>query len=140
MTFSELLRIEFIKMKRAKIILLLLMFPILVVIHGIETLCAHFSPKYTDAWAAMFIQSALVYTYYLLPLFMIIVCNMIAGREISNNGIRKMLVLPIHRYQLSLAKFCVLVCYLLLEMLMFLLVFVINGKIATYTAGITEII
>ena len=39
--------------------------------------------------AAMFIQSALVYAYYLLPFSMIVVCVMIAGRETGNNGILK---------------------------------------------------
>ena len=47
------------------------------------------------AWAAMFIQSALVYAYYLLSFSMIVVCVMIAGRETGNNGILKMLALPV---------------------------------------------
>ncbi len=49
----------------------------------------YFTPEYTNAWPAMFIQSALVYAYYLLPFSMIVVCVMIAGRETGNNGILK---------------------------------------------------
>ena len=69
---------------------------------------------------------------------MIVVCEMIAGRETQNNGILKMLALPVSRYALSLAKFCVLMFYLLMEMVVFLIVFVIAGLIATNTMGITE--
>lgn len=138
MRFSELLRIEFMKVKRSKIVPLIFIAPLLVVISGIANLSSYFTPEYTNAWPAMFIQSALVYAYYLLPFSMIVVCVMIAGRETGNNGILKMLALPISRYILSLAKFFVLVFYLLMEMVVFLVVFVIAGLVATQTMGITE--
>lgn len=138
MTFLGLLRIEFAKVKRSKIIPLIFIAPLLVVTSGIANLSNYFTPEYTDAWPAMFIQSALVYAYYLLPFSMIVVCVMIAGRESQNNGILKMLALPVSRYTLSLAKFCVLVFYLLMELVVFLVVFVATGRIATGTMGITE--
>ena len=138
MRFGELLRIEFMKVKRSKIIPLIFIAPLLVVISGIANLSSYFTPEYTNAWPAMFIQSALVYAYYLLPFSMIVVCVMIAGRESGNNGILKMLALPVSRYALSLAKFCVLAFYLLMEMVVFLAVFVIAGLVATQTMGITE--
>ena len=123
MNFSELLKIEFMKVKRSKIIPLIFIAPILVIISGIANLSTYFTPEYTNAWPAMFIQSALVYAYYLLPFSMIVVCVMIAGRETQNNGILKMLALPVSRYSLSLAKFCVLVFYLFMEMAVFMLCF-----------------
>lgn len=58
---------------------------------------------------------------------MIVVCVMIAGRETQNNGILKMLALPVSRYTLSAAKFCVLLFYLFMEMIVFLIMFVIAG-------------
>lgn len=138
MRFGELLRIEFMKVKRSKIVPLIFIAPLLVVISGIANLSSYFTPEYTNAWPAMFIQSALVYAYYLLPFSMIVVCVMIAGRETVNNGILKMLALPVSRYALSFAKFCVLAFYLLMEMVIFLVVFVIAGLVATQTMGITE--
>ena len=81
MSFLELLKIEFIKVKRGKMIPLIFIAPLLVVASGVSNLQNYFSPEYTNAWAAMFIQSALVYAYYLLPFSMIVVCVMIAGRE-----------------------------------------------------------
>ena len=138
MSFLELLRIEFTKVKRSKMILLIFVAPLLVVSSGVANLSRYFTPEYTNAWPAMFIQSALVYSYYLLPLSMIVVCVMIAGRETGNNGILKMLALPVGRYALSMAKFCVLVFYLFMEMAVFFAVFVIAGTVATKAMGVTE--
>ena len=138
MSFLELLKIEFMKVKRGKIIPLILIAPLLVVTSGVANLHEFFTPEYTNAWAAMFIQSALIYSYYLLPFSMIVVCVMIAGRETENNGVLKMLVLPISRYALSAAKFFVLLFYLFIEMVVFFAVFVIAGLIATGSKGITE--
>jgi len=138
MNFLELLSIEFTKVKRSKIVPLIFVAPLLVVVSGVLNLSRYFTPEYTNAWPAMFIQSALVYAYYLLPFSMIVVCVMIAGRETQNNGVLKMLALPISRYSLSLAKFFVLMFYLLMEMVVFLAVFVVAGLIATTTMEITE--
>lgn len=138
MRYFELLKIELIKIKRSYLIPLIFIAPLLVVASGVANLRSYFTPEYTNAWAAMFIQSALVYAYYLLPLSMVVVCVMIAGRETGNNGITKMLALPVSRYALCAAKFCVLMICLALEAAVFLAVFVIAGLIATHSAGITE--
>jgi lantibiotic transport system permease protein len=138
MSFLDLLKIEFMKVKRSKIVPLIFIAPLLVVVSGVASLSNYFTPEYTNAWPAMFIQSALVYAYYLLPFSMIVVCVMIAGRETGNNGILKMLALPVSRCALSIAKFCVLTFYLFMEMVAFLVVFVIAGLIATQTMGVTE--
>ena len=138
MSFLELLHIEFMKVRRSKIVPLIFVAPLLVVVSGVANLSRYFTPEYTNAWPAMFIQSALVYAYYLLPFSMIVVCVMIAGRETGNNGILKMLALPVSRYALSIAKFCVLTFYLLMEMIVFLAVFVIAGTVATNTMGVAE--
>lgn len=138
MRFRELLKIEFIKVKRSHIVPLIFVAPLLVVISGVANISQYFTPEYTSAWPAMFIQSALLYAYYLLPFSMIVVCVMISGREKGNNGILKMLALPVSRYSLCAAKFCVLLFYLFMEMLVFLAVFVAAGLVATQTMGITE--
>lgn len=138
MNFWELLKIEFEKVKRSMIVPLIFIAPLLVVGSGVANLSMYFTPEYTNAWPAMFIQSALLYSYYLLPFSMIVVCVMIAGRETQNNGIMKMLALPVSRQALSLAKFCVLMFYLFMEMVVFFVTFIIAGWIATTTSGITE--
>ena len=138
MNCFALLKIEFTKVKRSKIVPLIFIAPLLVVISGVANLSRYFSPEYTNAWSAMFIQSALVYAYYLLPFSMIVVCVMIAGRETQHNGILKMLALPVSRSALSLAKFGILVFYLFMEIVVFLIVFLFTGIVATHTAGITD--
>ncbi len=131
-------KLPFMKVKCSKIAPLIFIAPLLVVSSGGANLSRYFTPEYTNAWPAMFIQSALLYAYYLLPFSMIVVCMMIAGRETGNNGILKMLALPVSRHALSIAKFCVLAFYLLMEMIVFLTVFVIAGTVATTTTGVTE--
>ena len=138
MKFFALLKIEFMKVRRSKIVPLIFIAPLLVVISGVANLSQYFTPEYTNAWSAMFIQSALVYAYYLLPFSMVVVCVMIAGHETGNNGILKMLALPISRHLLSIAKFCVLVFYLFMEMVVFFVVFVIAGTVATNSMKVTE--
>ena len=138
MNFLELLHIEFMKVRRSKIVPLIFIAPLLVVVSGVANLSRYFTPEYTNAWPAMFSQSALLYAYYLLPFSMIVVCVMIAGRETGNNGILKMLALPVSRHALSAAKFCVLAFYLLMEMVVFFAVFVVAGTVATGTMGVTE--
>lgn len=81
MSFFDLMKIEFMKVRRSKIVPLIFIAPLLVVVSGIANLSSYFTLEYTNAWPAMFIQSALVYAYYLLPFSMIVVCVMIAGRE-----------------------------------------------------------
>lgn len=138
MNFIELVRIEFMKIKRSKIVPLIFIAPLLVIISGISSLSTYLTPEYTNAWPAMFIQSALVYSYYLLPLSMIVVCVMISSRETQNNGILKMLALPINRSAVSLAKFCVLLSFLCMEIIIFFVAFIVGGLIATTTMEVTE--
>ena len=138
MKFLDLLGVEFMKVKRAKIVPLIFAAPLLVIASGVANISMYFTPEYTNAWPAMFIQSALVYAYYLLPFSMIVVCVMIAGRETRNNGVLKMLALPVNRKALSLAKFFVLMFYLFMEMVVFLAVFAVTGMLAASTMGITE--
>ena len=55
MSFLELLKIEFMKVKRSKIVPLIFIAPLLVVASGVASLSRYFTPEYTNAWPAMFI-------------------------------------------------------------------------------------
>lgn len=89
MRFSELLKIELMKYRRSKIIPLIFIAPILVVSSVLPILVRISLQEYTNAWPTMFIQSALLYAYYLLPFSMIVVCVMIASQETNHNGLLK---------------------------------------------------
>ncbi|MCI6157077.1 MAG: ABC transporter permease [Peptoniphilaceae bacterium] len=138
MKFQNYLQTEFLKTKRSKILPLLFLAPILVISSGISSLSRYFTPEYENAWQAMFVQSALLYAYYLLPLTMIVVCLMLQQRESGNFALRKMLSLPISRQKLSLAKLVVALMYLLAEVLIFFLLFVVVGLFYAKSAGITQ--
>lgn len=138
MSIIELLKIEFMKVKRSMILPLLLIPPILVVVSGVFSISMYMTPEYTNAWSAMFIQSALLFGYYLLPFSMVVVCVMIANRETKNNGILKMLALPISKEKLALTKFFVLLSFLAIQLLIFFISFVIAGIIATKIMNVTE--
>ena len=56
MSFLDLLKIEFMKVKRSKIVPLIFIAPLLVVVSGVANLSNYFTPEYTNAWPAMFIQ------------------------------------------------------------------------------------
>ncbi len=135
--FFDYLSIELLKAKRGKIFPILLIAPILVVVSGISALNMYLTPEYPDPWAAMFIQSALLFSYYLLPFSMIVVCIMLQSREKQAGGILKMLALPVSKTKMILAKFAVLVGYLLVEILVFLLVFILAGM---YTSATNKLI
>ena len=72
MSFLDLLKIEFMKVKRSKIVPLIFIAPLLVVVSGVASLSNYFTPEYTNAWPAMFIQSALVYLILTTVLFVFI--------------------------------------------------------------------
>ena len=54
MSIIELLKIEFMKVKRSMILPLLLIPPILVVVSGVFSISMYMTPEYTNAWSAMF--------------------------------------------------------------------------------------
>ena len=61
MRFRERLKVEFMKVKRSHIVPLIFVAPLLAVISGVANISQYFTPEYTSAWPAMFIQSALLY-------------------------------------------------------------------------------
>ncbi|MBD5423880.1 MAG: ABC transporter permease subunit [Allobaculum sp.] len=138
MNIWQLFQIELFKTKRTHILPLLLLAPFLVVISGIANISRYFTPDYTEPWKAMFIQSALVYAYYFLPFSLIVVCAMVIVKEHRQGGSRKMGTLPISRFKLGLAQFGVLVWFLVLELLLFFLIFSIAGWITMYRLHLNQ--
>jgi len=138
MRFLELLKIEFMKVKRSKLLPILFIPPLLVVISGVASMSMYLAENPGSAWQAMFVQSSLLFGYYLLPFSMVVACVLISGREKQNNGILKMLSLPIDRHKIATAKFFVLLFYLAVEILIFFLCFIVAGFVATGAMGINE--
>lgn len=134
----KLLRLELKKTKRSFIIPILLIPPLMVVFSGVASMSMYLKENAQNAWESMFLQSALLFAYYLLPLVMTVVCVLISQREKQNNGILKMLALPVSHHKLVAAKFLVTVFYLIIEMLMFFFFFLIAGLVAVKNAQVSQ--
>jgi len=135
---GKLFRLELMKTKRSFILPVLLLPPLLVVLSGVASMSTYLKDNAQHAWEAMFIQSAMLFAYYLLPLGMTVVCVLISQREKQNNGMLKMLTLPVPRKKLAAAKFLVLVYYLILEILIFVLSFLVAGAVAVHNAQVSQ--
>jgi len=138
MSFLELLKIEFMKVKRSKILPILFVAPLLIVISGAGSIAGYMEDMADYVWQAMFVQGGLLFGYYLLPFSIIVICTLVSGREQQNKGILKMLSLPVDRGRIAMAKFIVQLCYVGLEILIYFLCFVFVGVIATHFMGISD--
>ena len=140
MSFLQLIATEFKKTKRSKIILLLTIAPLLMVVSGVASLKIYMTENYVGAWSAMFVQSALGMAYFLTPLSMVVLCVLLSQLELKNNGILKMLALPVSRAKLALAKLVVLISYLGVQLLIFFIFFIVAGLYTTHVTKVAEAI
>ena len=140
MSFLQLIATEFKKTKRSKIILLLTIAPLLMVVSGVSSLKIYMTENYAGAWSAMFVQSALGMGYFLIPLSMVVLCVLLSQLELKNNGILKMLALPVSRAKLALAKLVVLISYLGMQLFIFFVFFIVAGSYTTHVTKVAEAI
>jgi len=84
----------------------------------------------------MFVQSGLLLGYFLLPFSMAVLCVLLSQRERTNNGMLKMLALPISRAKLAVAKLIVLISYVGIQLFLFFLFFIAAGLYTTYVTKI----
>ncbi|MBZ9623152.1 ABC transporter permease [Clostridium sp. FP2] len=138
MSFLHLVSNEFKKTKGSKIILLLIIAPLLMAVSGVSSLKMYLSENYVGAWSAMFVQSALGMAYFLIPLSMIVLCVLLSQLELKNNGILKMLALPVSRAKLASAKLVVLISYLGVQLFIFFLFFIVAGLYTTHVTKVSE--
>ena len=125
MSFLQLIATEFKKTKRSKIILLLTIAPLLMVVSGVASLKMYMTENYVGAWSSMFVQSALGMAYFFVPMSMIVLSVLLSQLELKNNGILKMLALPVSRAKLALAKLVVLIGYLGVQLFTFFVFFIV---------------
>jgi hypothetical protein len=148
MSFLAILKIDFIKVKRSKVLPVLFVAPLLIVISVVGSIAGYMEYMAGYTWQAMFVQGGLLFGYFpgllfgyfLLPFSIIVICTLVSGREQQNKGTLKMLSLPIDRSRMAMAKFVVLLCYVGLEILVNFLCFVVVGVIATHFIGIDDML
>lgn len=137
MKFTDLMKMELMKIRRSKIILLLMLPGILVIITGMASISDYISQQPDHAWEMMFVQSSLMYSYYLMPLSLVVICTMMLQREYVGRGILKTLTLPINPQKVSLAKMALILILLFTELFLYFLMFIAAGIITGLAAGIS---
>lgn len=118
MSFLSLLGVEFKKIRRSKIILILLLPVLLLWIPPILNADINFNMQAEGISPEnnFFVQSFLGFSWFMFPASMVICTVMLNQTERGNKGILKMLALPINTAKLALAKFTVLLILAAVQM------------------------
>lgn len=135
MSFLSLLSVEFQKIRRSKIILILSVAVIILWLPSIFNGNMNFqmqaegiAPEYN-----FLIQGFLAMSWFIFPASMVVSTVLLNQTEKSNHGILKMLALPISTAKLCIAKFVVLVSLSAIQVLMSVVMYYISAIIMTGT-------
>lgn len=140
MSFLSVLGIELQKIKRSKIMIIMSLPCLIVILSGLLSIGRYITDKASEPWAAMFVQSTLMFAYFMMPFSIIILCVLMSQMEHQNKGIVKMLSLPIDTKKISFAKFCIIVFLIAAQMLLYFAFFTIGGIITSALVGIDIVI
>lgn len=135
MSFLSLISVEFKKIKRSKIILILLAAAIILWLPSIINADLNFkmqaqgiSPEHN-----FLIQGFLGMAWFMYPASMVVGTVLLSQTERGNRGILKMLALPINTAKLCIAKFVVLLALAAIQILMTVGMYFISAAIVTQT-------
>lgn len=135
MSFLSLIGIEFKKIRRSKIMIIFVLAVIMLWLPSIINADLNFkmddigiSPEHN-----MFIQGFMGMAWFMFPASMVVATVLLTQTERSNQGILKMLSLPVSTAQLCLAKFIVLIILGAIQMLMATAMYYICIAIASHT-------
>lgn len=134
MSFLSLLGIEFRKLRRSRILFILLL-PVAIlwlpsILNARVNLtpaAAAISPEYN-----FLIQGYMGMAWFMIPATFIICTVLLTQTERKNNGILKMLALPLDPGRLCLAKFVVLLSFGVIQLLMTAAAYYISAAAATH--------
>lgn len=137
MNFLSLVSVEFKKIKRSKIFLILLAAAVILWIPSILNAQMNFgmlaegiSPENN-----FFIQGFMGMSWFMFPASMVVGTVLLSQTEIKNKGILKMLALPVCTVKLCLAKFVVLLMLAAMQILMMAGMYYISAAICSKTQG-----
>jgi hypothetical protein len=142
MSFLSLIDVEFQKIRRSKIFLLL--FIPIIILWMPSILNAHLNfemqaegilPEHN-----FLIQSFLGMAWFMYPACLVVCTVLLNQTERSNKGILKMLSLPISTTKLCIAKFVVLIILAAVQMLMNVAMYFVSAAIASQIQGYSFIL
>ena len=135
MSFLSLLGVEFTKIRRSKIMMILSVAIIALWLPSVFNADMNFqmqaegiAPEYN-----FLIQGFLAMSWFIFPASMVVSTVLLNQTERSNKGILKMLVLPISTSKLCLAKFTVLFTLATIQVLMSIGMYYLSAVIVTET-------
>ncbi|MDE7432113.1 MAG: ABC transporter permease [Lachnospiraceae bacterium] len=135
MNFLSLVSIEFKKIKRSKILLIL--FVATVILWVPSTLNAHMNfgmqAEGISPENNFFIQGFMGMSWFMFPASMVVGTVLLSQTERTNKGILKMLALPISTTRLCLAKFVILIALATTQILMMTGMYYISAVICSGT-------
>ncbi len=135
MSFLSLLSVEFKKIKRSKIFLILFTATVILWIPSILNADLNLTmsargisilPEHN-----FFIQGFMGMAYFMFPGSMVVITVLINQTERTNNGILKMLAMPVNTIQLCLAKFVVFLVLAASQVLMMTGMYYLSAVIAS---------
>lgn len=142
MSFLSLLGVEFKKIRRSKIMLILVIAVIALWLPSVINAEMNFDmqaegilPEYN-----FLIQGFLAMSWFIFPASMVVGTVLLNQTERSNKGILKMLALPISPAKLCLAKFTVLFTLAAIQVLMLVGMYYLSAFIASRTWGYNFVI
>lgn len=135
MSFLSLVGVEFKKIKRSKILLILFVATVILWIPSILNAQMNFdmraegiSPEYN-----FFIQGFMGMSWFMFPASMVVGTVLLSQTERANKGILKMLSLPIGTAKLCMAKFIVLLALAATQILMMTGMYYISAAVCSGT-------
>lgn len=135
MSFFTLIRVEFTKIKRSKIFLILLTAVVILWIPSVLNADMNFTMQAEGILPEhnFFIQGFLGMVWFMLPASMVVGTVLLNMTERSHRGILKMLSLPLSPAYLCLAKFVVLLFLAAVQILMGIALYYVSAAIASQT-------
>lgn len=133
MNFLNLIGMECRKLRRSKILWILLIPVLLVWIMAVKNADLNFNMEFHGLQPEnnFFIQSFLSASWFMIPACLVVITVLITQNERTNQGIQKMLTLPVDTVRLCLAKFCVLLLLLIVEVLMMSVAYIPAAALAS---------
>ena len=135
MSFLSLVGVEFKKIKRSKIFLILFAATLILWIPSILNADMNFNMQAEGISPEnnFFIQGFMGMAWFMFPASMVVGTVLLSQTERTNKGILKMLALPISTVKLCLAKFVVLLALAASQILMMVGMYYISAAIVTGT-------
>lgn len=135
MNFLSLVDVEFKKIKRSKIFLILLVATVILWIPSTLNAQMNFGMQAEGISPEnnFFIQGFMGMSWFMFPASMVVGTVLLSQTETKNKGILKMLALPISTVKLCLAKFVVLLVLAAMQILMMAGMYYISATICSKT-------